>query len=265
MTLLSPYKVRNFKGGDEDAIVRLFNLVYEGYGGYVPRTVEYWRWCCLKRPDVKEGGVFVVSEDEGSDLVGYAVVGSSGNIWEFCVADGKKEAARVLLAEAMRYLDGVGASSVNVNVPCNTDVAGVLVEAGFGEIPAERMFVTSLSPAMLVRALVDSLKGTATRGFDEVLGFRLLDAPVGVGEKFSVKARGGVVEVGEGFPSDASVVVEMGFMDFLSVLFNGSSAGRLLLAGKMRVKPLRKFGVALRFLGAVRLTRPWSFPLSDFG
>ncbi|MGB8780963.1 MAG: hypothetical protein WCD81_10000 [Candidatus Bathyarchaeia archaeon] len=262
---MSQYKVRNFRRGDEEAIVKLFDQVYEGYGGYVPRTVEYWRWSCLQRPDVKEGGVFVVSEDEGSGLLGYAVVGSSGNIWEFCVADGEKEAARVLLAEAVKYLEGVGVSSVSVNVPCNADVAEVLVEAGFGEVPAERMFVTSVSPAMLVQAFVGSWKSREVGGFDDVLGFRLRDVPFGVGGEFSVKARGGAVEVGEGFPSGASVVVEMGFMDFLSVLFKGSSAGRLFLAGKMRVKPFRKFGVALRFLSAIRLTRSWFFPLSDFG
>jgi hypothetical protein len=262
---LSQCKVRNFRGGDEEAIVRLFDQVYGGYGGYVPRTVEYWRWSCLQRPDVKEEGVFVVSEDEGGGLLGYAVVGSSGNIWEFCVKDGQKEAGGVLLAQAVKYLEGVGVSSANVNVPCNADVAEVLVEAGFGEVPAERMFVTSLSPAMLVRAVVGSWKSDEVGGFDDVLGFRLRDVPIGVGGEFSVKVRGGVVEVGEGFPSDASVVVEMGFMDFQSVLFNDSSAGRLFLAGRIRVKPFRKFGVALKFLGTIRLRCSWFFPLSDFG
>jgi len=245
--------------------MRLFDQVYGGYGGYVPRTVEYWRWCCLQRPDVEEDGVFVVSEEGIGGLVGYAVVGSSGNIWEFCVADGKKEGARVLLAEAVKYLEGVGVSSANVNVPCNADVAEVLVEAGFGEVPAERMFVTSLSPAVLLQAFVGSWKGDEMDGFDDVLGFRLRDVPFGVGGEFSVKARGGVVEVDEGFPSDASVVVEMGFMDFQSVLFKGSGVSRLFLAGKMRVKPFRKFGVVLRFLGAVRLNCSWFFPLSDYG
>lgn len=262
---MSQYKVRNYRREDEEAIVRLFNDEYGAYGGYVPRTVEYWRWSCLQRPDVKEDGVFVVSEDEGGGLVGYAVVGSSGNIWEFCVKDGDKDVARVLLAEALKYIEGVGASSVNVNVPRDADVVGVVVEAGFGEVPAERMFVTSLSPAMLVRAFVGSWTSRERGGFDDVLGFRLRDVPFGVRGEFFVRARGGVVEFGEGFPSDASVVVELGFMDFLFVLFNGSSVGRLFLAGKLHVKPFRKFGVALRFLGAIRLRCRWFFPLSDFG
>jgi hypothetical protein len=265
LTVLSQCRVRNFRGGDEEAIVRLFDQVYGGYGGCVPRTVEYWRWSCLQRPDVKEDGVFVVSEDESNGLLGYAVVGSSGNIWEFCVKDGQKEAARLLLAEAVTYLEGVGVSSANVNVSCSADVGEVLVEAGFGEVPAERMFVTALNPATLVRAFVGSWKSDGVGGFDGVLGFRLHDVPFGVGGEFSVKARGGVVEVGEGFPSDASVVVEMGFMDFQSVLFNGSSVGWLFLARRMRVRPFRKFGVAFRFLSAVRLRCSWFFPLSDFG
>jgi hypothetical protein len=262
---LSSYKVRNFRPGDEEAIVSLFNDVYGGYGGCVPRTVDYWSWSCLQRPDVEEDGIFVISEDVGSGLLGYAVVGSSGNIWEFCVKDGEKEATRVLLTEAMKYLEAGRVSSVNVNVPRDADIVGVLLEFGFGEVPAERMFVTSLSPAMLVRAFVSSLKSKERAGFNDDLGFRLHDVPFGVNGEFSVKARSGLVEVGEGFPSDASVVVEMGFMDFLSVLFNGSSPGRLFLAGKLHVKPSWKFAVALKFLGAARLRCSFFFPLSDFG
>jgi hypothetical protein len=89
--------------------------------------------------------------------------------------------------------------------------------------------------------------------------------PRGVGKEFSVKIRAGTVEVFDGFSSEASVVVEMGFMDLLSVLFGVSGAGRLLLAGRMRIRPFRKAGAFLRFLSGLRLKGAWFFPLSDFG
>jgi len=255
--------VRTFRDGDEEDIVGLFNEVYREYGGFVPRTVEYWRWCCLKRPDVERDGVFLAFD--GGRLCGYLVAGSSGNIWEFCVADGEREAVGVLLGEAVRYLEGVGVSSVNVNVPSGACVVEGLREAGFGEVPAEKMFVTTLSPAALFQALVTSRRGEFVGRFDDEFAVRLRDVPFEVGKEFSVKIRGVAVEVVEGFPSEPSVVVELGFMDLLSVLFGGSGAGRLFLAGKLRVRPFRKLGAVLRFLSAASLRGSWFFPLSDFG
>jgi hypothetical protein len=255
------YSVRAFRNGDEEEIVGLFNEVYGAYGGFVPRTVEYWRWCCLERPDVESEGVLLAFD--GERLCGYVVAGSSGNVWEFCAAD--DEAARALLDEALKYLEGTGVSSVNVNIPRDISAARALVEAGFGEIPAEQMFVTTLAPSTLVSALIMSRREEFVGKFDDEFHVRLHDAPHGCASEFSVKIRGETVEVVDGFSSESSVVVELGFMDFLSVLFEGSSAGRLLLAGKMRVKPFRKLGAALRFLSAVRLRGSWFFPLSDFG
>jgi hypothetical protein len=255
--------VRTFRDGDEEDIVGLFNEVYREYGGFVPRTVEYWRWCCLMRPDVERGGVFLAFD--GGRLCGYLVAGSSGNVWEFCVADGEREAVGALLGEAVRYLEGVGVSSVNVNVPNGACVVEGLREAGFGEVPAERMFVSTLSPWMLVSALVASKRAELLGRFDDEFAVRLHDVPYGVGKEFSVRVRCGTVEAVEGFSAGASVVVEMGFVDLLSVLFGVSGARRLLFAGKMRVKPFRKSGAFLRFLSALRLKGAWFFPLSDFG
>lgn len=260
---MSDYMVRAFREGDEAGIVGLFNEVYGGYGGFVPRTVEYWRWCCLQRPDVRVDGVFVASD--GGRLCGYAVVGVSGSVWEFCVADGDGKVAEVLLGEVVRYLEGLGASSVNVNVPRDACVVESLRKAGFGEVPAERMFVSTLNVAGLISALAVPQRVKLEGGFEGVFGFRLRDAPFGVGSEFSVKIRGGDVEVVESFSAEASVVVELGFMDLLSVLFNGASAGHLFLSGKVRVKPFWKFGTVLRFLSAVRLKGSWYFPLADFG
>ena len=255
------YSVRAFRNGDEEEVVGLFNEVYGVYGGFVPRTVEYWRWCCLERPDVEKKGILLAFD--GEKLCGYLVAGSSGSIWEFCVAD--DEAARVLLAEAVRHLEKMGVSSVNINIPRDASATRTLVEAGFGEIPAEQMFVTTLDPSALVSALITSRREEFVGRFDDEFHVRLHDAPYGCISEFSVKIRGETAEVVDGFPSEPSVAVELGFMDFLSVLFEGSSTSRLFLTAKMRVKPFRKLGAVLRFLSAVRLRNSWFFPLSDFG
>jgi hypothetical protein len=259
---MSSFSVRTFKAGDEEGIVELFNRVYGRYGGFVPRTVEYWRWCCLERPDVKEEGVFLALR--GDRLRGYLVAGSSGNIWEFCVDEGEREVAGFLLDEALRYFEKIGVSSVNVNVPRDAGIVENLRKAGFGEVPAERMFVTALNPAALVQALAAPRKNEVADKDDE-FGFRLHDVPYGVETEFSVKVNAGKVEVSEGSSSAPSVVVELGFMDLLSILFEGVSPGRMLITRRMKVRPFWKFGAVLGFLSAIRLRGSWYFPLSDYG
>jgi hypothetical protein len=258
---MSSYSVRTFRAGDEEGVVELFNRVYGGYGGFVPRTVEYWRWCCLERPDVEEDGIFLAFRDER--LCGYLVAGSTGNIWEFCVAEEEKEAAKALLDEGVNHLERVGASSVNINVPHNAGIVEDLLNAGFGEIPAEKMFVTTLNPVALVRALVSSRKEELA-GNDGAFVFRLHEVPYGVEAEFSVKVNGEKVEVSKGFPSVPSVVVELDFMDLLSVLFEGTSPSKLLLTHKMKVRPFWKFRAILSFMSAIRLRGSWYFPLSDY-
>jgi hypothetical protein len=257
------FSVRSFRDGDELAIVELFNNVYGRYGGFVPRTVEYWRWCCLERPDVERDGIFLVFGY--GRLCGYLVAGSSGSIWEFCVADDDKEAAEILLREAVSYLDRAGVSSVNINIPGDAAVVEVLRKAGFGEVdPVDAMFVTTLNPAALVRAMVTPQEEVLVKRFDDEFGIRLRDVPYGVTKEFSVKIRNSSVGVVEGFPVEPSVVVELRFADFLSVLFGGSNAGRLFLTGKMRIKPFWKLRAVLTLLSTVRLRSEWFFPLSDF-
>jgi len=258
---MSSYSVRTFKAGDEEDIIELFNRVYREYGGFVPRTVEYWRWCCLERPDVKKDGVFLAFR--GDRLCGYIVAGTSGNLWEFCVDEDDREVAKILLDQALNYLETLGVSSVNINVPRDSEIVASLREAGFGELPAARMFVSALNPAALVRALVSPSQGRIV-GEDYELSFKLREVPYGVDAGFSVKADGGKVEVSEGCPSVPSVVVELGFMDLLSILFEDASPHRLLFARRMKIRPFWKFNLVLGFLSAVRLKGSWYFPLSDY-
>ena len=76
------YTIRTYLPGDETALVLLFNNQNATLAGFVPRTVEYWRWCCLKRPDVDEEGIIIAKK--GDKIVGYCVIGWSGNVWELC-------------------------------------------------------------------------------------------------------------------------------------------------------------------------------------
>ncbi len=257
------YSVRCFRAGDEVEVVRLFNEVYGAYGGFVPRTVEYWRWCCLNRPDVEENGIFIVTDSESGRLVGYVVIGSSGSVWEFCAGGDRKQVASVLLREAVQYLGGLGVSSVNVNVPNDELLREAFVEAGFAEVPAEKMFASALSLREVFSVLAAGVRLAGK--FDEYIFIELESAPFGVETAVYVKIHGGQVEVKDGCSESPSMSVRMDFLALLSVLFAGLGPHHAFFSGKVRVKPFWKTGRFLRFLSSVRVDGPWFFPLSDFG
>jgi len=72
------HRLRTYRRGDGEALISLFNRVYENFAGFVPRTLEYWSWCVLSHPDLSEEGI-VVAINAGR-VVGYAAIERSGNV-----------------------------------------------------------------------------------------------------------------------------------------------------------------------------------------
>ncbi|MGD0158821.1 MAG: hypothetical protein ABSB89_00820 [Candidatus Bathyarchaeia archaeon] len=257
---MGQYYVRPYRDGDEEEAARLFNQRYLAYGGFVPRTGEYWLWSCLHRPDVSREGVFFVSEEGAQNVCGYAVVGTTGEIWEFCAGCDEEVVSSVLLKEIARYVDGLGISSMNINVPDDEVLCRVLVREGFSRVPAERMFVSTMSVVNLLSKLVVDRKLDS-----EEVNFVFDHVPFGVERIVSVKVHDGAVSVAEGLSKSADVTVRVEFASFLSILFGTAGMRRELIRRRMRVKPFWKISEATGFLRKVRLQNVWYWPLSDFG
>jgi hypothetical protein len=258
---MSHYTVRCFRKGDENEIVRLFNEVYRDYAGFVPRTAEYWRWCCLKRPDVREEGIFLVCDEDDSEICGYAVAGLTGNVWEFCVDDDRETVGSILLRQAVRYLDAASVSSISVNVPNDPALRKLLEREDFSRIPPSTMFFSALSPRELFSALIEH----KLQEFADEIAFELSDAPHGVEQVFSVVARNGKVTVVDGSSPTPNVRVRLKFMTLMSILSGFSGVYGHVLKGNIRVRPFWKIHSVSRLLGVARLNDPWFWPLSDFG
>jgi hypothetical protein len=260
------YRVRLFEDGDEMEIVRLFNSMYDGYGGFTLRTAEYWRWCCLKRPDVETRGVFVVV-DEDEKVVGYAVVGSSGNIWELCYDPkrGGEEIVSLLLSEATRYLEEVGAVSITFNAPREDRVfCNVGRVHGFAVLPPRKMFLSVLNLGELISEIVKNRKEELTGKFDEAVLVKLKDAPFWINNRVFIQiSRDGVKVEHEPLPS--TIIVETDVISLSSLLFGILSPIQSLIRLKLKVKPFWKIPTLLRLLSSLQVKAPWFFPLSDYG
>ncbi len=57
------YQLRNYRPGDENQIVELFNAAFGTNDVFTPRTVEFWIWRYLKKPGFDPEGVFLAEKD----------------------------------------------------------------------------------------------------------------------------------------------------------------------------------------------------------
>lgn len=260
------YEVRNFKDGDEHEILRLFDRMYVDYGGFTSRTQEYWRWCCLKRPDVEQESLFIVVDGE-ENVVGYAVVGRSGSIWELCYDPGYdgEEIVSLLLDKAICYLERVGATSINFNAPKEDPIVKqVCSKLGYAILPPPKMFLSVLNFRKLLSLLVKDRKEELMTRFNEAVLLKLKDAPFWINDTVFIKISRDGVQVG-GEPQSPTIQMETDIATFSSLLFGTLSPFQSLIHLKLRVKPFWKTHILLKLLSFLRVRTTWFFPLSDYG
>ena len=99
------------------------------------RTVEYlnWRFC-----DARAGNFVVRAAEEGSELVGYAVVhaiGSRGHIMDMLALPDRLDVVLALVSDSVRELRLLGSSAVECWMLQEHPYARVLRQAGFVRLP----------------------------------------------------------------------------------------------------------------------------------
>ncbi len=255
---------RTFLPGDESSIVSLFNSQNEKLAGFVPRTVDYWRWCCLNRPDVDEKGILIIIN--GKEIIGYVVVGKSGNVWELCYdqqRDGKAIIAR-LLNWALDYAKSLGSDSVVLNAYVGDQVVRkVCQELDFAEAPSEPMFLSVLDLPELVCSILRSKK--VSSDLDEIFWFNLKNCPPWCINSFGVKlGENGVVVIKE-LASFSKTTIDTEMSTLVALMFGNENVERAILASKVRFHPFWKIISVEKFLHRLQINTPWFLPRADIG
>ena len=258
------YSTRTFKKGDEASIVQLFNSAFKEYAGFVPRTSQYWIWCCLQRPDGTEEGITVVSM--GEKIVGYAVAGKSGNIWEMCydpTCNGEIVVTK-LLAQALNYLERMGSDSVLLNFPTKDAVVRKVCEKfNFAESSLEYMFVSVLDFSRLISEV---LKNAAEKQkVDGQFLFKLKNLPSSLANNFCVEIRNGEVTVTEKTVDAPEVIVEADASTLVSCMLKGENIVKALATSRIRFYPLWKIGKVIKLFSLLQNSSPWFIPRADYG
>jgi len=259
------YCIRTYRQGDETELTALFNDVYRDYAGFVPRTVEYWKWSILLRPDLsREGIAVVVNADQ---VVGYATVEKSGNVLEFCYDpnhDGKTVVS-MLLHWCIDYVKSQGGSSVSLNVPAQDDLLRqVCRESGFTEKPYHSLFLRVFDFPQLLRRIVDQ-KGELKEHFDETILIILRKGPSWCSNHVVIRVQGGKMSVSTEKIGRPTIRIDSDISTFSSCIFGSTGIFRAIVKGQLKVNPFWKIPRAVKLFSSLQLKDPWYVPGADYG
>lgn len=259
------YYLRTYRQGDEKDIILLFNKVYERFAGFVPRTLEYWRWCILSRPGISEEGI-VVALDAGR-VVGYSAVERSGNILEFCYDpnhDGKTVVS-MLLDWCVDYVKSQGSGSVSLNVPAQDDlIRQVCREWGFTEEPFHALFLRVFDFTQLLRKIVDQ-KGELKQHFDETILIKLRKVPSWCDSHVVVRVQAGKMAVLTEKLGRPTIRIDSDISTLSSCIFGSTGIYRAIVKGQLKVRPFWKIRRAVKLFSLLQLRDPWYVPAADYG
>lgn len=263
--------LRTYKEGDEIELVRLFNEVYSRYAGFVPRTTEYWRWCCLLRPSVEKKGICVV--EEAGKIVGYAVVSIRpggpnllGEVLEFCYhRNGGKTVVRELVKWILEYAISKNADSISLDAPIDDSLLRNTVEEfGFAEFSHVQPIMRIVDFPQLINEIA-----TRRRSFlkdqNEVFLVNLPDSSSICTSSFTIQIGKNGINVQPGKIGVPSVRVDTDVATFTSCIFGVTSVFKEIFTLRLRVHPFWKLFKVAKLFSTLRLSDPWFIPLGDFG
>lgn len=264
------YTSRNYRQGDEAAIARLFNEAFSQYAGFVPRTPEYWQWCCLNRPTVENDGIRIVLKS--GKIVAYTVVAAESvggkiqaNVLEFCYVHDESEApVRNLVEWITEYAEKMNADAISFDAPTDDNLLRKIVrEHGFTELP-------HVIPLMLVNDFAGLMQKIATSRnipteWKDVLHVHFIDGTTLPNNFITLEIDKGQLTARQGKVGTATINIATTVTAFTSCLFGVSNPTRAVLRRRIKVKPFWKSFEVAKLLSTLNLTDRWFIPAADYG
>ena len=256
------YPIRGFIPGDEEAIVKLFNSTHKNLAGYVPRTTSYWRWSCLNRPSVEQEGIIIVTRK--SEIVGYAVVGKTGDIWELSYVHDSDSSIIVenLLSRAIEYARSANADSIVLNEDAQDKIVKKTCEQlDFIEAPSELAFVSIMNFPCLIYQALQSRKDELN--LEGTFRFIIKNCPPWCINHFTIQLENKDISlIKETEKQQTTITIDVETLT--SLIFGGRSISNSLIS-KIKVQPFWKIQKSLKLLNYLKLDSDWFIPKADIG
>jgi hypothetical protein len=256
------YIKREFVAGDEEALARLFNSAHSKLSGFVPRNSDYWRWACLTRPSVEEKGITIITRN--NEIVCYAVVGKTGDIWELAYNQylDRKIIVEKLISFALDYAFTVGANSVTLNeFAGDKTVQEVCNKLGFAEAPSEQVFISVMDFARLILSV---LKDQEELDLEGTFLLIIRNCPTWCVNQFAIQInKTGISLLDKLENPEATVTIDIQIIT--SLVFGSKRPFRDALTFKVKVKPFWKIRKCLKMLGYLKADSSLFIPKADMG
>lgn len=259
------FHIRTYREGDEKELSVLFNDAYQHYAGFAPRTVEYWKWSILSRPNLsREGIAVVVNVDQ---VVGYAAVDKLGNILEFCydLNYDSKTIVSMLLDWCIDYVKSEGGSSISLNVPAEDDLLRqVCRELGLTEDPFHSLFLRVFDFPQLFGKIVDQ-RGKLEEHFDETVLINLRKVPFWCDNYVVIRVQTGKTILSTEKVETPTIRIDADISTLSSCIFGSTGICRAIVKGQLKVRPFWKIPRAVKLFSMFQLKDPWYVPRADYG
>jgi len=248
------YELRVYESSDLEYVASFVDRVGAREHSVTIRAPAYYDWIALQRPGADRVGPFIV--EAAQEIVGFGACRDTGEVLDLAVSHETDVpvVTRMLLEAIEERCTELGAKGLLVNVATvREDIRSVVAELGY--IPrVNRSLEIGIAhaPGLLEGLLKDV--DHSLPPFD--LSLR---SPYAY-QAWEMHVDGQVIHAGL---ADAVVNIEIDTQALGRILFGGASAGRALIGGDLRVRPLSATLQVLRLLNTIGDSRPRSFSRSE--
>lgn len=261
-------RMRTFREGDETALVELWNRAFAGYGGYVPRTVVYWRWCILQRPRQSREDIVIVERE--NQVLGYGVLGPNGKVLELAVDPPlpRSERSRLVgaLCEALEARARArGDESIAFMVP-STDpvICRALKDRGYREEAGDFLNMTIVNPVALIRRILEHRRDRFPPGWTPTFHLSLGPGHYRFSPYPEIAVAIGNPPVVEGqAPARADYRIRTDLSVLTDLIFNRVTLAGASGSGALVVEPASGLEQVRTLMDLVALKLPWYSPYAD--
>lgn len=263
--------VRAYRAGDEGQIVELSNQSLAAYAGWMPRTVEYWRWSILTRPGVCPADVLVLESD--GRIVGYTAFLQDGTVLDFSVAtDQRRGKRRACIEQLIGALENSararGCDLLTFSLPaCDLLTDETLRKAGYVVEQGQYLSLGILDPLPLLREVLGARRARIPAADPDTFTLELLPGrnPVMLTSRLLVRLHPDIQvdDISQDTEYPRRCLIRLDLCALTELMFCRVPVSTLRCQSRLEITPAASVAAACRLLDALVIETPWHVPYCD--
>ena len=273
--------IRTYREGDEVELADLFNERFKHFIGHALKTVDFWRWCYLKRPDISPEGIFIA--ERANRMVGYAVVGIPrggmhlARLYDYCFLEGEKAAALDLMRHCISFARKNKALGI-IFVPCRKDEIALELCRRLGFISRPNKYHVLAHPINdfkfyekifgVLNSQTEKLSscGKTLEGLNSILVIHLkpFQKTPGSYRSFTIQIQNGKFNLRSEETEAPDAIVECDTTTFIRLLFGTVGLTKALIMRRIRISPFWKFPLVFKIFSRLPAPYPVYIPYGEW-